>query len=75
MEELFVDLTLGVRCRFCNKILQTQQGESQHALYYCKRNPIKRNPKKRAYKKRKCKFCGKLLVRVKPHLKICPKRN
>ena len=71
----FDELTLGVRCRFCYKILQSQQGESQHALYHCKSNPRKRKPKVRVYKKRKCKFCKKMFVRVKPHLKVCPKRN
>ena len=75
MNTLFTDLTLGVRCRFCNKILQTQPGESRHALYHCRQNPNRRKPKKRAYKKRKCKFCGKLIFKLKRHLSICPKRN
>ena len=71
----FDKLTLGVRCRFCNKILQSKSGECQHALYYCKHNPYRRKPKKRAYKKRKCKFCGKLFFKLKRHLKTCPMRN
>ena len=71
----FNKLTLGVRCRFCDKVLQTQQGESRHALYYCKYNPYKLKPPKRVYKKRKCKFCGKFIFQLKRHLKTCPMRN
>ena len=58
-------------CRFCNKTLGTQAGESRHALYHCKKNPNKRKPKVRVYKKRKCKYCKKLLVRLKPHMRVC----
>ena len=52
-------------------MLNTQPGESNHALYHCKKNPNKRKPKVRVYKKHKCKYCKKKYFKLKRHMKVC----
>ena len=68
MFEEFAELSIKLKCRFgCGLQFNNKPAESQHALYYCKSNPMKRKRKKRVYASGSCKYCQNVFVRVKRH--------